>query len=172
MEGVRLARRAAAGSGLWLPEQLILGASWATQSAEPANQVSSGPTRRLVRARSTQSSSCVSSKGLVKKQIAPALIACSRIRSSGNAVMKIIGVVLPRAIKCSCSLTPLIPGISTSAMRQEVSLNRGDNKNSRAEENAWAANPIALNNRAVAVRCEASSSTIVIIGICTRLTFF
>jgi hypothetical protein len=58
-------------------------------------QLSSCPFRLLVRARSTHSSNCVSSKGLAKNPIAPALIACSRIRSSGNAVMKIIGVVLP-----------------------------------------------------------------------------
>ena len=63
----------------------------------PANQVSPGPSPSpyLARARSTHSSNRVSSKGLAKKPIAPALIACSRIRSSGNAVMKIIGVVLP-----------------------------------------------------------------------------
>ena len=58
-------------------------------------QLSSCPFRLPVRARSTHSSNCVSSKGLAKNPIAPALIACSRIRSSGNAVMKIIGVVLP-----------------------------------------------------------------------------
>jgi hypothetical protein len=59
------------------------------------NQVPSSPSRRLAKARLTHSSNCVSSKGLAKKPIAPALIACSRIRSSGNAVIKIIGVVLP-----------------------------------------------------------------------------
>src|SRR5262249_6213834 len=47
---------------------------------------------------------------------------------------------------------------------QDVSLNRGEDKNSCAEANAYAENPIDLNNRAVAVRTEASSSMIEITG--------
>src|SRR5215510_9072244 len=67
---------------------------------------------------------------------------------------------------------PLMPGISTSAMTQEVSRNRGDTRNSRADANVCAEKPSELNNRAVAVRTEASSSTIEIIGTAsTRLTF-
>ena len=57
-----------------------------------------------------------------------------------------------------------MPGISTSAMMQDVSLNRGEDKNSCAEANAYAENPIDLNNRVVAVRIEASSSMIEITG--------
>jgi hypothetical protein len=49
-------------------------------------------------------------------------------------------------------------------MTQDVSLSRGEDKNSFAEANAYAENPIDLNNRAVAVRTEASSSTIEITG--------
>ena len=49
-------------------------------------------------------------------------------------------------------------------MMQDVSLNRGEDKNSCAEANAYAENPIDLNNRVVAVRTEASSSTIEITG--------
>jgi len=51
-------------------------------------------------------------------------------------------------------------GICTSAMTQEVSGNRGEDKNSCAEANAYTENPIDLSNRAVAVRTEASSSMI------------
>jgi len=57
-----------------------------------------------------------------------------------------------------------MPGIWTSEMRQDVSFNRGDDKNSFAEANAYAENPTNLNNRAVALRAEASSSTIEITG--------
>ena len=64
-----------------------------------------------------------------------------------------------------------MPGIWTSEMRQDVSFNRGDDKNSFAEANAYAENPANLNNRAVALRPEASSSTIEITGTSsTRLT--
>src|SRR5262249_51532990 len=49
-------------------------------------------------------------------------------------------------------------------MTQDVSLSRGEDKNSCAEANAYAENPIDLNNRAVAVRTEASSSMIEITG--------
>ena len=45
-------------------------------------------------------------------------------------------------------------------MMQEVSGNRGEDKNSCAEANAYTENPIDLSNRAVAVRTEASSSMI------------
>src|SRR5215467_10398459 len=67
-------------------------------------------------------------------------------------------------MRYSCSSTPLMPGIWTSEMRQDVSFNRGDDKNSFAEANAYAENPANLNNRAVALRPEASSSTIEITG--------
>jgi hypothetical protein len=113
-----------------------------------------------------------SSKGLLKKQTAPPFIARSRICCSGNAVMKMTGVLWPCAIKCSCSSTPLMPGICTSAIRQVVSIIRGDDRNSCAEANACAEKPSALSKRAVAVRTEASSSTIEITGTSsTRLTF-
>jgi hypothetical protein len=45
-------------------------------------------------------------------------------------------------------------------MMQDVSLNRGEDKNSFAEANACTENPIDLSKRAVAVRTEASSSMI------------
>jgi hypothetical protein len=50
-------------------------------------------------------------------------------------------------------------------MRQEVSLNRDDDKNSVAEANAWVENPNDLSSRAVAARTEASSSTMEITAI-------
>jgi hypothetical protein len=49
-------------------------------------------------------------------------------------------------------------------MTQEVSRNRGEDKNSCAEANAYTENPIDLSNRAVAVRTEGSSSMIEITG--------
>ena len=57
-----------------------------------------------------------------------------------------------------------MPGICTSAMTQDVSLNCGEDKNSFAEANADTENPIDLSNRAVAVRTEGSSSMTEIIG--------
>jgi hypothetical protein len=120
--------------------------------------------RRFASASSTHSSNRASSKGLLKKSTAPAFIARSRTRSCGNAVMKMIGVVWPLVTKKSCNSTPFIPGISTSAMTQEVSFNWGEDKNSWAEANAYAEKPIDLNNRAVAVRTEGSSSTIEMTG--------
>src|SRR5262249_27194953 len=57
-----------------------------------------------------------------------------------------------------------MPGICTSAMTQDVSFSCGEDKNSRAEANAYAENPIDLSNRAVAVRTEGSSSMTEIIG--------
>jgi hypothetical protein len=55
-----------------------------------------------------------SSKGLLKKQTAPAFIACSLTRSCGKAVMKMIDVLWLLAVKWSWSSMPLMPGICTS----------------------------------------------------------
>jgi hypothetical protein len=60
------------------------------------------------------------------KPIAPASRARLRIRSSGKAVMKMIGVWLPRAINRLCNSTPLRPGICTSEMTQDDSSRRSD----------------------------------------------
>jgi hypothetical protein len=58
-------------------------------------------------------------------------------------------------------------------MTQDVSLSCGEDKNSCAEANAYAENPIDLSNRAVAVRTEGSSSMIEITGAsATRLDLF
>ncbi len=57
-----------------------------------------------------------------------------------------------------------MPGISTSAMTQDVSPNLGDDRNSFAEANAYTENPIDLSNRPVAVRTEGSSSMIEMTG--------
>src|ERR1700751_3223233 len=78
--------------------------------------------------------------------------------------MKIIGVVWLRAIKYCCSLTPLIPGICTSATKQDVSCNRGDSRYSCADANACTTNPVDLSKRTIAVRNEVSSSTTDIIA--------
>jgi hypothetical protein len=60
----------------------------------PDYAVPGGPAALLRRmsARSTHSSNCGSSNGLLKKQIAPAFMARSRMRSCGKAVMKMIGM--------------------------------------------------------------------------------
>src|SRR5262245_59430919 len=49
-------------------------------------------------------------------------------------------------------------------MTQDVARRWGQDKNSFAEPNAYAENPIDFSNRAVAVRTEASSSMIEITG--------
>src|ERR1700686_2907684 len=62
------------------------------------------------------------SKGLVRKQIAPAFSARARIVSSGKAVMKMNGTLCPCVSNRACRSTPLMPGIWTSAITQDVSL--------------------------------------------------
>jgi hypothetical protein len=68
--------------------------------------------------------------GLVRKPSAPAPSARSRVRSSGVAVTKIIGVRLPFAISRLCRSTPLMPGIRTSVTRHSVSDKQPDSRNS------------------------------------------
>ena len=108
-------------------------------------------------------------KGLLRKPIAPACIARTRIRSSGNAVMKIIGVRRPRAWTRLCSSMPLMPGIFTSAIRQDVSSTCSHRKYSSAEAKVWAVNPSDRTRPPAAVRTDLSSSTIEITGeVCKR----
>ena len=61
------------------------------------------------------------SNGLVRKQTAPAFKACVRMLSSRTDVMKMIGTWHPWICSCLWSSTPLIPGILTSRIRQELS---------------------------------------------------
>src|SRR5882762_3557140 len=104
------------------------------------------------------------SNGLVRKQIAPAFIARSRIVSSGKAVMKMNGTRCPRPSKRACSSTPLMAGIWTSAITHDVSLKWGDRKNSSAEADVWTMYPSDLRRLSVATRTDASSSTTEITG--------
>jgi hypothetical protein len=122
--------------------------------------------------RCTHSSNAASLNGLLRKQTAPPFIARSRMRSSGNAVMRITGIFRLCAIRWSCRSRPLIPGISTSVTMQTVSFSRGEARNSFADANASVANPIDVNKRAIAPRTEASSSMIEITWPRTRPTFF
>jgi hypothetical protein len=81
------------------------------------------------------------SNGLLRKPKAPASIARVRVRSSGKAVMKMVGVRRPCANSNLCSSTPFRPGICTSVIKQEVSSRRGDRRNSSADANVQAIKP-------------------------------
>ena len=99
-----------------------------------------------------------------RKPAAPALNAFVWLLSSGKAVMKMMGTDRPWAIRRFCSSIPLMPGILTSEIRHDVSLERGDSRNSSADPKTWAMNPCRRRNLAVATRTDLSSSTIEIIG--------
>jgi hypothetical protein len=101
---------------------------------------------------------------LLSKATAPALSAFSRMLASGNAVMKMIGVEYPPAIKRLCNSIPEMPGICTSAIRQELSRAFDELRNSPAEANVAAEYPSDLTNLLVAARTEGSSSTIEMTG--------
>jgi hypothetical protein len=63
----------------------------------------------------------VSSNGLLRNAIAPALSARSRARARGYAVTKMIGVRYPLSSKRSCKSNPLSPGMCRSVIRHAVS---------------------------------------------------
>jgi hypothetical protein len=104
------------------------------------------------------------SKGLVRKQIAPAFIARARIASSGNAVIKMNGTLCPCVSNWACRSTPLMPRIWTSAITHDVSLKWADRRNSSAETNVYTVYPSDLSRLSVAARRDASSSIIEITG--------
>jgi hypothetical protein len=103
-------------------------------------------------------------KGISSKPIAPPA-ARLRMVGSGNAVMKMIGIRLPCAISRSRRSIPLIPGICTSVIRQELSSTRGERRKSSAESNTKATKPSDLRRLFIAARTDASSSTIETIGV-------
>jgi hypothetical protein len=104
-------------------------------------------------------------KGFSSKPSAPSACARLRIVGSGNAVMKMIGIRLPCAISRSRRSIPLIPGICTSVIRQELSSTRGERRKSSADSNTKATKPSDLRRLCIAARTDASSSTIETIGV-------
>jgi hypothetical protein len=60
----------------------------------------------------------------------PALSARARTLSFGQAVIRIVGMLLGRADTWRCRSRPLIPGILISVTRQAVRLRSEDRKNS------------------------------------------
>jgi hypothetical protein len=104
------------------------------------------------------------SKGLVRKQVAPAFIARARLISTGKAVMKMNGTQCPWARRWACSSTPVIPGIRTSAITHDVPRRWSDRKNSVADANGWTMYPSDLTRLQVAARTDSSSSMIEITG--------
>src|SRR5215467_7152117 len=104
------------------------------------------------------------SNGLLRKPKAPAAMARARIRSSGKAVMKMMGMRRPCATSNFCSSTPLKPGICKSVIRQDVSSRRGDCRNFSADANVYAPKPSDVTRLLTAQRIDSSSSMIDMIG--------
>src|SRR5215472_9691124 len=75
------------------------------------------------------------SNGLLRKPKAPASMARARIRSSGKAVIKMMGMRRPCATSNFCSSTPFRPGICKSLITQDASSRRGDCRNAPADAN-------------------------------------
>jgi hypothetical protein len=104
------------------------------------------------------------SNGFVKKQTAPAAMARVRVASSGNAVIKMIGMRRPCALNRRCNSRPSTRGICTSVTRHCVSSNCGDCRNSSQDANVRARQPRDRTSLSVATLAEASSSTIEMIS--------
>src|SRR5215831_5832874 len=75
-----------------------------------------------------------------------------------------VGMVFPEATRWRCSSNPVIPGICTSAIRQEVWGTWRELKNSSADRKAWAVYPSDLMSPLIASRIDSSSSTTEIWG--------
>jgi hypothetical protein len=133
---------------------------------DPAQQAPHSPAlpRRPCRAVSRHLINVCLSKGFVRKQIAPAFIARSRIVPSGKAVMKMNGTRCPWACKRACRSIPLMAGIWTSATTHDASSRWEDPRNSSADVNVRTVCPSDLRRLPVAMRMEASSSTTEISG--------
>src|SRR5438477_7604809 len=78
--------------------------------------------------------------------------------------MSTVGITLPDRDKLLCRSRPLIPGISKSTTRQPVRPSWGERRNSSADENAWATNPIERIKTSIAFPTALSSSTMATIG--------
>src|SRR5580692_1795312 len=69
-------------------------------------------------------------------------------------------MVRPEATNCRCSSIPVIAGMWTSAIKQDVLARRGDARKASADENASTSNPIDFMRLVIASRKGSSSSTI------------
>jgi hypothetical protein len=141
------------------------------RGAPQQNSHSPAPPPCLSRAVSRDLIKASLSKGLVRRQIAPAFRTCARTVSPGKAVMKMNGTRCPRSSKMACSSTPLMPGIWTSAITHDVSCKWGDRKNSSADANVWAMYPSDVRRFSVATRTDPSSSTTEITGVLDTMVF-
>jgi hypothetical protein len=159
-----LSRRADVSSGLARRRQLEIRGARPRCRANSRRPYLPVPPSRPCKAVSRHLIRLSLSNGLVRKQIAPALIARFRMVSSGKAVMNMNGTRCPWASKRACSSTPLMAGIWTSAITHDVSLKWEDRKNSSAEAKVWTVYPSDLRRLSVATRMDASSSTIEITG--------
>src|SRR5882757_11499635 len=75
-----------------------------------------------------------------------------------------VGISLPNRDKMLCRSRPFILGMSKSTTRQPVRLSSDERKNSSADENAWATNPIERIKTSIAFPTALSSSTMETIG--------
>src|SRR5215471_8607348 len=82
-----------------------------------------------------------SSNGLLRKPMAPALLARIRNLSSGKAVMKMTGMQQPLARSRLCRSRPDRPGICTSLIRHDVSARHPDSRNRSADSKVETACP-------------------------------
>jgi len=98
-------------------------------------------------------------KGLLKMPTAPASSTRSRISASIFPETKIIGMGLLKPFSRCCSSMPLIPGKSTSRMRQSDSATRPESRYASAEVNASTSNPASLIILANIRHIDRSSST-------------
>src|SRR5438132_2822117 len=115
--------------------------------------------QRPRRAKVTASSRAVSLNGFRRHSIAPAWSICGRMLLSPWAVMKMIGIVLPRCDSSCWRAGPLMPGMATSTTRQSVWSTNSEARNSAAEEKARDAKPNVLSRSGRDSRTDSSSST-------------
>ena len=78
--------------------------------------------------------------------------------------MKIIATERPCERNRSCSSIPVIAGIWTSTIRQDVPVSCGESRKSLAEANVCVISPSDRTSRPVDARTESSSSMIEIAG--------
>src|SRR5262245_9711042 len=78
--------------------------------------------------------------------------------------MRIVGMAVPSSSNRKYRSSPVISGILTSAITQEMRLSSDERKNSTADGKVSAANPVARISPLMASRTCSSSSTIAIRG--------
>ena len=96
--------------------------------------------------------------GLWKKPAAPSFRACSRVDPTCFPEMKMIGTSMPESWSCRWRSIPLIPGKSTSRIRQDESSRRPEARNSSAELNDATLSPADEISRESIRHIELSSS--------------